>query len=133
MKQNYIYPAIFDFSEEDIAISFPDLEGAISCGDTFEQSLENAKECLEAYLDALEEMEEEIPVPNTIKNLKLSKNQKLILIQADMISFKKKYEKKSIKKTLTIPKWLNDLAVQKKLNFSKILKKALESELDSYI
>lgn len=133
MKEKYIYPAIFDFSEKEISIEFPDLEGAYSCGNTFETALENAKECLEAYLNCLEETGEDIPIPNSIKNYELKNNQQFILIQADMISFKKKYDRKTIKKTLTIPKWLNDLAVEKKINFSKLLRKSLEIELESYI
>jgi antitoxin HicB len=36
---------------------------------------------------------------------------------------------KSIKKTLTVPKWLNDLAIENNVNFSQTLREALRQEL----
>ena len=44
-------------------------------------------------------------------------------------SIKKKYNNKLIKKTLTLPKWLNDLGIEKKINFSKLLQEALKEKL----
>jgi hypothetical protein len=38
-------------------------------------------------------------------------------------------ENKAIKKTLTIPKWLNDIAEQNNVNFSHILQSALKKHL----
>lgn len=129
MKKNYIYPAIFEFDEDGISIEFPDFDGAFSCADTFEEALEMAKDCLELNLMTLEEDKEEIPEPKSIENYKLKNNQKLMMVVADMISFKKRYSNKTVKKTLTIPKWLNDLGIEKKVNFSAILKEALIKEL----
>lgn len=37
----------------------------------------------------------------------------------------KKYEAKSVKKTLSIPAWLNTVAEKENVNFSQILQKAL--------
>ena len=51
------------------------------------------------------------------------------MIQADMLEFKKKYDNKLIKKTLTLPKWLNDLGIERKVNFSKLLQEALKEKL----
>ena len=36
---------------------------------------------------------------------------------------------KNYQKTLTIPKWLNDMAVREKVNFPQLLQKALKEEL----
>ena len=62
-------------------------------------------------------------------NNSLRKDYKQILIEADLLSFRKKYDRQTIKKTLTIPKWLNDEALNKKINFSAVLKEALIEEL----
>lgn len=40
-----------------------------------------------------------------------------------------KYETKAVKKTLSIPSWLNDLAIQKNINFSNVLQEALKEKL----
>ena len=53
----------------------------------------------------------------------------MVMVQADMLNFRKKNDNKPVKKTLTIPKWLNDLGIEKKINFSKVLQEALKEKL----
>jgi antitoxin HicB len=45
----------------------------------------------------------------------------------------KHHKIKSVKKTLTIPQWLNELAIAKNINFSQTLAEALKKELEEYI
>ena len=115
------------FSEETggFNISFPDLPGAFTCGEDFEDAMYMAKDCLEVYLHDLDE----IPKVSTPNSLSLKEGEFIILIEADLLSFRKKYDRQTIKKTLTIPKWLNDEALNKKINFSAVLKEALIEEL----
>ena len=58
----------------------------------------------------------------------MKKNQVLMLVEFDKTAYDRKYNSKAVKKTLTIPQWLNDLAVDSKINFSKVLQKALMKE-----
>ena len=124
MKEKYLFPAIFEKEEDGYSISFPDLEGAFSCAATFEEALYMAKDCLELYLDGLEN----IPTPKEVKKLK--KNETLIMIEANMLEYKKRNQNKSVSTTVTLPKWLKDTAIEKKINLSSILKSALLKELD---
>ena len=124
MKEKYLFPAIFSKDSDGYNISFPDLEGAISCADNFEQALYMAKDCLELYLDDFEN----IPKPKEVYDLK--KNEILIMVEANMLEYKKRKENKSVSTTVTLPKWLKDTAVSKKINLSNILKNALLKELD---
>jgi hypothetical protein len=52
-------------------------------------------------------------------------NQSIVLIDVWMIPFRDEMKNKAIKKTLTIPKWLDDIASQHKVNFSRVLQDAL--------
>ncbi|MDY4011861.1 MAG: type II toxin-antitoxin system HicB family antitoxin [Fusobacterium gastrosuis] len=124
MKEKYLFPAIFEKDSDGYNISFPDLEGAITCADTFAEALYMAKDCLELYLDDLKE----IPEPKDIKKLKA--NEMMIMIEANMLEFKKRNETKSVSTTVTLPKWLKDTAVSKKINLSSVLKNALIKELE---
>ena len=126
MKDIYVFPAIFLKEEDGYSVNFPDIEGAFTCGDTFEEALFMAKDCLELSLDGIE-IE---PSISNIENIKLEENEYVVMIQADMLSFRKKYNNQSVKKTLTIPKWLNDLATNKNINFSQILQSGLKKELN---
>lgn len=126
MKENQIYPAIFTKEEDgSYSVVFPDIDGAFTCGIDFKEALYMAKDCLELNLSTLDEM----PPISDLENIKLNKGEHIVMIQADMLEFRKKYDNKLIKKTLTLPKWLNDLGVEKKVNFSKILQEALKERL----
>lgn len=129
MKKNYVYPAIFSY-DDGISISFPDLPGALSCGYSDIEALEMAKECLELHLFNMEEDGDLIPEPTAFKDIKIKDNEIITLIKADMVLVRRELNNKPIKKTLTIPKWINDLGVEKHVNFSELLRKALLKELD---
>ncbi len=125
MQDKYIFPAIFSKEDDGYNISFPDLPGAFTCGDNFNESMNMAKECLELYINDMDE----IPVPQDIESFNLAKGEFIVLIEADLIAFRKKYGDQLIKKTLTIPRWLDETAKIRKINFSKVLKEALEKEI----
>ena len=125
MKDIYIFPAVFLKEEDGYSVSFPDIDGAFTCGKTFEEALFMAKDCLELNLNTVDE----IPHVTDIDKIKLNENEYLVMVQADMLNFRKKNDNKPVKKTLTIPKWLNDLGIEKKINFSKVLQDALKEKL----
>ncbi|MGX6592807.1 type II toxin-antitoxin system HicB family antitoxin [Cetobacterium ceti] len=128
MKNIYTFPAIFLKEENGYSVRFPDIEGAFTCGETFEEALLMAKDCLELSLDDIEE----IPKVSNIEDIALEKNEYIAIIQGDMLAFKRKYNNQTIKKTLTIPKWLNDIALEKKINFSKVLQQVLKEKLNIF-
>ena len=129
MQNKYIYPAIFDFDEDGITVTFPDLPGCITCGDTQEDALKNAKEVLELYMYSLEEDNETIPQPSNILDLEVENTQVVVLVDIWMVPVRDEMKNKCVKKTLTIPKWLNDLAIENNVNFSAILQSALKEYL----
>lgn len=130
------YPACF-YKEEDgqYSVIFPDLNHLATCGDTLEEVLVMAIDCLAGYLYSLKKSNEKIPVPSTIENIKPDSestdyvNCFVNIVTVDVDEYAKTHFEKSVKKTLTIPKWLNDTAVSNNINFSKVLQKALISEL----
>ena len=129
MQNKYIYPAIFDFDEDGITVTFPDLPGCITCGNNQEEALKNAKEVLELYMYSLEEDNETIPQPSNILDLEVENTQVIVLVDIWMVPVRDEMKNKCIKKTLTIPKWLNDLASDNNVNFSAILQSALKEYL----
>ena len=86
MKDIYIFPAVFLKEEDGYSISFPDIDGAFTCGETFEEALFMAKDCLELNLDTVDE----IPHVTDIDKIKLNENEYLVMVQADMLNFRKK-------------------------------------------
>ena len=120
-----IYPAIFYKEDESYWVEFPDLEGCQSFGDTLEEIHENAKEALAAYLVTLLEQKRAVAPPTDVFKIKPPENAFVSLVDADLIK-----KSQSIKKTLTIPSWLNEIAESNHINFSKVLQEALIEKLD---
>lgn len=121
------YPAIFTLEDEQYWVEFIDLEDCFSDGTNLAEAMENAKEAMGLFLEDLEEYPK---CTTDIKNIKLKENQLISFVTINLEDHKKKYETKSIKKTLSIPAWLNTIAEKENVNFSQILQKALIETLN---
>lgn len=128
-KDYYIYPAIFDYAEDGISISFPDLPGCISCAKTDEEALYMAKDALGLYIACSEEENEKLNKASKLNEINFSNNQRVVLVEVNMPLFREAVQNTSVKKTLTIPKWINDLAERNNVNFSQLLQLAIKENL----
>lgn len=120
------YPAIFTFEDNQYWVEFIDLKGCFSSGSTLPEAMEKSKEAMGLFLEDLENF------PNCttdIKNIKLEDNQLISFVSIDLEEHRKKYTNKSVKKTLSIPAWLNTIAEKENVNFSQILQSALKDYL----
>ena len=130
---NLIYPAIFSPLESNpngYCVEFPDLPGCVTQGDSLEQAFEMAQDAASGWI--LMDLEEgtDLPEPSAIHDIKLESEDDFVnYIHLDMDEYAKKYSKKAIKKTLTIPQWLNTAAEEKGINFSHTLQSALKDAL----
>ncbi|HHY24295.1 MAG TPA: HicB family protein [Clostridiaceae bacterium] len=122
-----IYPAIFHEEDGTFWVEFPDLEGCQTCGATLEETMALAQEALGLYIVSLKESKREIPTATDVKNLVSPEGAFTTLVSCDIDNYRRKT--KSIKKTLSIPEWLNEEAEKRHINFSSVLRNALEQEL----
>ena len=88
-------------------------------------ALEMASDVLSGKLVFMEDNGEEIPKPTPISKLKIDEHQYSTLVMADTMAYRKANSTKAVKKTLTIPSWLNDIAEKQSINFSQVLQDAL--------
>ncbi len=128
MKDRYIFPAIISFSEDEgiYDIRFPDISNGFTFAESEDEIMESAKEVLELCLYDLEENGSEIPSPTSFSSL-LDKGLSVVLVEVWMPLVRDKFQNKSVKKTLTIPKWLNDAAQEYNINFSQLLQTAIKN------
>ncbi len=122
-----VYPAIFKKEELGYSVVIPDLLGCCTQGDTLEEAIEMAEDAALGWLLTTLEENEEIPNASNINDIKLEDEDEFVsLLLLDLSSYSEKYSsRKSVKKTLTIPYWLNERAERLKINFSKTLQDAL--------
>ena len=127
MKDTYTFPCIIKFDEEDkiYYVRFPDIEEAFTDGDSLKEAIYNAQEVLGLVIYEREKMGREIPKA-TESMIKTGENESLSYISVWMPLVRDRIEEKSVKKTLTIPKWLNDLAEENNINFSQLLQVAIK-------
>jgi predicted RNase H-like HicB family nuclease len=129
MKDNYVYPAIFDYADDGISISFPDVPGCFSCADSDEEAIRMAREALGLHLYSLETDGDPIPEATHLPDVALEPNQKAVLVDVYMPVIRASVVTVPVKKTLTIPAWLDAAAKQHNVNFSQVLQEALKERL----
>lgn len=128
MKKHF-YPACF-YKEQDgrYSVIFPDFGGA-TYGNDFQDAMEMAEDYLGGtIMDCLDD-KEPLPTPSDIQSLKADEypNGFVTMVGVDVEQYRQRV--RSIKKTLTIPGWLNDAAIEQHINFSQVLQEALKARL----
>lgn len=128
----YIYPAIFTKEGEFYTVRFPDLESCYTQGNNLQDAYEMAVDvlCLTLYNLENESGNANIPSASDISTIKTENNEFVSLIACDTLEYRKYYDNKAVKKTLTIPAWLNTLSEREGVNFSAVLQSALKSTLN---
>ena len=126
-----VYPANFYYEEYGgYSVEIPDLLGCVTQGENLEEAMEMAQDAALGWILTAIEAEEEIPKPSQIEQIKLEENGFKTLLLLDIDQYTEKYgTKKSIKKTLTIPEWLNKRAEKIGINFSQVLQESLLNKI----
>lgn len=130
-NETYIYPAIIKkLGDKDYNIRLKDFENIITYGESIDEAYDMAEDALKLEIFDLYSDKLEIPNATDITDIEVKSDETLILVKVNMKNILKQYDNKAIKKTLTIPSWLNKLAEEKKINFSQVLQDALKKILD---
>lgn len=125
----YYYPAVFQKEDEGFSVWMPDVPGCISQGDTLEEAVENIKDAFGLFVEEEKESGREMQAASNPGDVELEPGQFVALIEFDWMEYLKKNDTRTVKKTLTIPAWLNALAEEQHINFSGVLKSALIEKL----
>ena len=136
-----IYPACFFEEENHYSVIFPDFNYLSTCGDSLQDAMEMTVDCLAGALFSAKLDNEDIPIPSKLEEIDPTqiaselefefKQSFVTLVSVDVEEYAKTHFNKAIKKTLTIPEWLNKEAMCKKINFSQVLQEALIAKLHS--
>ena len=122
-RSSRTFPALINFDGSMYHADFIDLKEISGTGKTIQEACFIAQRKMIAYLKE----HSDIPEPNLdFSHTHLSHRQMIVLISSDTNVFR---DTLAVKKTLTIPSWLNDLAMENNINFSQLLQKALKKEL----
>ena len=134
-----IYPACFFKEDTGYSVVFPDLNWLATDGKNETDAMKRAVDCLAGYLYLLKKDGDAIPKPSDLKDVSLESVARELdtdtregfvnLVSVDVADYAHSHFEKAVKKTLSIPLWLNNMALEKKINFSQTLQEALMSKL----
>ncbi len=109
---------------------FPDLESCYTCGDNMADALIMAEDVLALTLYGYEKEHKVIPAPSQRKEIDTEDDESFVnFVSCDTLEYRKKFSNKAVKKALTIPTRLNEMAIESNVNFSTVLQEALKKHL----
>lgn len=124
----YAYPAIITYDREESCyyVNFPDIENCFTDGKTLPEAIEMGEDALALMLCQIEDDGVPIPAPTDVRAIQSAPDETVSLIFADTTEYRRLYDNKAVKKTLSVPSWLNAMAERKGANFSAILQNGLK-------
>lgn len=140
---NYVYPAVFYEEDGKISAVFPDLGNLATFGDNMADAMRMAQDACGLYLFTALRDGESIPAPSALSEINASAILEELeaeaasdsafvnMVLVDMTEYARQHSDKAVKKTLSIPMWLNTLCEEKSINFSKVLQDALLTKVQS--
>ena len=126
----YVYPAIFTLEANgQFSVSFPDIAGCYSGGDNLAEAIEMAEDALALMLFHFEQKKTPVPKASVIDAIPVVGRSFVNYIACDTLIYQKRNNTRAVKKTLSIPEWLNEAATEAGVNFSQVLQEALLEKL----
>ncbi len=132
LPERYAYVARFTpyHDEGDYwVVRFPNLEGCRTNADTLEEAIEQAHNILEDYMALLERDGHPISKPTPYDKIRPQEGEIVQLIVVPMASARRRWDESYVKKTLTLPRWLDEMGQQAGFNFSQVLQEGLRERL----
>lgn len=121
----YVYPALFHLNEDDgsYTITYPDLPGCISEGKSLENALYMAQDALRVWLGYLLDQGEALPEATPSPAIEVDPGEFVNLVRAEV------RDNKAVRRTVSIPKWMDDRVSAAGISLSRVLQEALKARL----
>ncbi len=131
----YIYTALFKPIEDGSGYyaKVPDLPGCITTVSSLSDAIEQITDAMSAWLVVAEDEGEPIVPPTPQDELVTEPGTICSLISADTIDYRAKTDTRAVRKNVSLPNWMVQLADKRGINCSQVLQDALRSLLDSSV
>lgn len=121
----YIFPALFHQNEDGTyTITYPDLPGCISEGKTLGNAMYMAQSALTQWIEYHIDKKMDIPAASSLNDISVAPNEFVNLTRADI------KDGRAVKRTVSIPKWMDDKVAEAGLSLSRVLQDALKDKLN---
>ncbi|MDY3906598.1 MAG: type II toxin-antitoxin system HicB family antitoxin [Lawsonibacter sp.] len=127
--QKVFYPVVFHPEEVGYSVSVPDIDGCFTQGDDMNEAVSMVQEAMGLMLEDYFDSDQPFPAPSAPDSIHLEQGEFVAMVEFDELEYRKQRERQAVKKTLSIPGWLNNLAEKAGINFSQVLQEALKQRL----
>lgn len=124
----YVYPVIFTKEGADYNVVVPDLPGCVTFGRNLPDAIQMARDAMSMWLCDAENSSEAIPAPSA--SVSCPDDGFVNLVDCDTDTYRRENDNRAVKKTLSIPSWLNVKAERAGVNFSQVLQEGLKEKLN---
>ena len=121
-----LYTVIIEPYEGGFTATVPDVPGCATGGATVEEALEAAADALCGCLCVYQDEGIEYPptrMPNQFADL--PKGAVATLVRADLLDYRRRTDQRAVRKNVSMPAWLAELADRRGVNCSQVLQEAL--------
>lgn len=127
----YLYTALFTPIEDGTGYyaKVPDLPGCITTGSSLPDAIEQITDAMNAWLVVAEDEGNEIAPPTPQEQLCSGSDAVCSLISADTIAYRAKTDTRAVRKNVSLPCWMLQLADKRGINCSQVLQDALRTML----
>ena len=123
-----IYPCVVRKEDDIYYANFPDFSACFTDAESFDELFVNTKEVLNGVIFTM--LKNKMDLPAASENIKLEEGEFLILVESPVGAIKDRINNMAVKKTLTLPAWMNEMAMENNVNFSQVLQEGLKRELN---
>ena len=121
----YFYPAVFHPNVDGTyTVSYPDLPGCITEGKSLENAMHMAQDVLTQWLEVSIQQGMEVHAPSGVNSTPREGNEFVSLISAEI------KDNRAVRRTISLPKWLDEKAAESGLSLSRVLQDALKERLN---
>lgn len=122
------YPIILSPADKGFVVYVPDLDINTE-GDTIADAIEMARDAIGLWGICRQDTGNEIPIPKSMTP-KHKPDEIVSIVDVDFDFYRRVNEMRTVRKNVTIPSWLNELAEKNKINFSAALQEGLKHQLN---
>ena len=125
-----LYAAILEQKDDKVYVIFPDLPGCITSGRDMTDAYEMAVDASNLWVTtAVEDLNEPVPEPTPAEKIQCPPHAHVMLVQIDTEEYLKKTDTKAVRRTVSIPSWMDHIAQKRGISLSKVLQDALKAQI----
>ena len=125
-KEKVVYPVIITKIDDYYSVRVPAFSSTTE-GDDMADAIAMARDLISLMSIDFEDKGKELPMAEEIKEV--PENSVVTWVDADLLDYRRKYDKRTVKKNCTLPSYLSYEAEKQGINFSKVLQDALIEKL----